>query len=608
MDNSNKFSVSPCLRESKKIAAVFLCLLSLLAGPAQADRPNVVLILIDDLSHYGVTAYGANRISEWSGKFTNQVFSTPRIDRLAYEGLRCDNAYVYPLCEPTRIALMSGQYNSRNFLRCKAQHGSEITFGDVFQRAGYATGIFGKWKQTRGTREIHGKDYIFAFGWDEFCCFDVVGERQRYINPNLVINGKVHNYEARTDLDPATGRRWYGPDICNRYALEFIDRHKDRPFFLYYPMLLVHDEHKPTPDTQPPSLFDHCDEAKKNDDKRFFSDMLAYMDKLIGKVVDELDGHGLRKNTLIVVMGDNGTKEPFIHVLPNGAEYPGGKGGNKDNGLHVPLILSWPGTIPKGSHGQIRSYPGLVDVTDIYPTLCAAAGLSIPNAQGIDGISFWPQVLGAAGEARQVIYTWYNGNNPATDQSQVLRYVFNKQFKRYAPHAHFPEGRFFDLRTDPLEEAGDRKVKVKWVHYHRSGLDLGQLTSVQRAAYDELGKVIDAHRHVPVTGLQIVKPQSGLCVGDSLALQCRISPGHATRQNLIWESSDPAVVSVDKFGTVKAHKSGRAMITVYSWDDAYPVAANLPRTFSRTGIQDSLNLSVLAKGEETRDAIRTPIK
>ena len=180
---------------------IIVAVWTVLPGAVQAARPNVVLILIDDLNHYGVTAYGANRISEWSGLFTNKTFSTPRIDRLAYEGLRCDNAYAYPLCEPTRIALMSGQYNSRNFLRCKAQHASEITFGDVFQRAGYATGIFGKWKQTRGTKEIHGKDYIFEFGWDEFCCFDVVGEGQRFINPNLVINGKQANYSQRTDLE-----------------------------------------------------------------------------------------------------------------------------------------------------------------------------------------------------------------------------------------------------------------------------------------------------------------------------------------------------------------------------------------------------------------------
>lgn len=571
---------------------IIVAVWTVLPGAVQAARPNVVLILIDDLNHYGVTAYGANRISEWSGLFTNKTFSTPRIDRLAYEGLRCDNAYAYPLCEPTRIALMSGQYNSRNFLRCKAQHASEITFGDVFQRAGYATGIFGKWKQTRGTKEIHGNDYIFEFGWDEFCCFDVVGEGQRFINPNLVINGKQANYSQRKDLDPATGRRWYGPDICNRYALDFIDRHKDEPFFLYYPMLLVHAEHKPTPDTQPRSLFDNFDEAIKHDDRRFFPDMLAYMDKLIGKVIDKLDEHGLRDNTLVVVMGDNGTKEPFTHVLPDDLVYPGGKGGNKDNGLHVPLIFSCPGKIPHGKADQIRTYQGLVDVTDIYPTLCEAAGITIPNPKAIDGISFWPQVLGASGEPREVIYTWYNGNSPSTDLSKTLRYAFNKDFKRYAPHAHFPEGRFFDLRSDPFEMAGDRKVKVGWVHYHHSGLDISQLDADQRAVYEQLGRVIAAHDHVPVTGLKITTPDLTLDVKASVNLQCEIIPTEATRQNIIWESSNPAVVSVDKFGELTTHAQGTARISVYSWEDATPVASNLLETYSRNDIQDSIEVVV----------------
>jgi len=560
---------------------------------AQVKRPNVVLILIDDLNHYGVTAYGANRISEWSGKFKNRVFSTPRIDRLAHEGLRCDYAYAYPLCEPTRIALMSGQYNSRNFLRCKAQHASEITFGDVFKRAGYATGIFGKWKQTRGTKEIHGKDYIFEFGWDEFCCFDVVGEAQRFINPNLVIDGRVHNYMGRTDLDPATGRRWYGPDICNRRALDFIQRHKNTPFFLYYPMLLVHAEHKPTPDTQPHALFDDCDEDKKNDDKRFFPDMLAYMDKLIGKVIDKLDEHGLRDNTLIVVMGDNGTKEPFIHVLPDGTEYPGGKGGNKDNGLHVPLILSWLGKIPHGTARDIRSYQGLVDVTDIYPTLCEAAGIEIPNPSAIDGISFWPQATGAPAQAREVIYTWYNGNNPVTDQSKLLRYAFNKEFKRYAPHANFPEGRFFDLRSDPLEMAGDRRVKIAWVHYHHSGLDITQLDDVQRAAYEQLGRVIKDHRYVAVTGLHIEGPNAPMKVGSSVTLDCQIIPAQATRQNVVWESSDPELATVDKFGVLTAHAPGTVKVTVYTWDDACPVAANVPQSYARHGVRDSIEAVII---------------
>lgn len=573
------------------VFAIVACAMQ--ASAKEAPRPNVVLILIDDLSHYGVTAYGADRLSEWSGLFENIKISTPRIDRLAEQGLRCDQAYAYPLCEPTRIALMSGQYNSRNFLRCKSQHASEITFGDVFQNAGYATGIFGKWKQTRGTKEIPGKDYIFEFGWDEFCCFDVVGENQRFINPKLVINGEIHNYAGRTDVDPATGRRWYGPDICNRRALDFIDRHKDEPFFLYYPMLLVHAEHKPTPDTVPHSVFDNFDEDKKlGDDRSFFPDMLAYTDKLIGKVVDKLDEHGLRENTLIIVMGDNGTKEPFIHILPDGTEYTGGKGGNKDNGLHVPLIFNCPGTIPSGEGGKIRTYDGLVDVTDIYPTICEAAGITIPNADKIDGISFWPQVLGAQGEPRKVIYTWYNANNPATDSSKLLRYAFNKEFKRYAPHANYPDGRFFDLRTDPLEMEGDREVKVGWVHYHRSGLDVENLTSEQRGAYKMLGDVMELHQHVPVTALRIARVESPIRVGSSIQLKHEVVPSNATRGNVIWESSAPAVATVDKFGRLTAHAPGRATITLFSWDDATPFAANEPETYSRNGIHDSLTVNV----------------
>lgn len=395
-----------------------------------ADKPNVVLILIDDLSHFGVTAYGADSMSEITGLFKNIPIETPNIDAIARRGLRCDNAFAYPLCEPTRIALMSGQYNSRNFLRCKSQHASEITFGDAFKREGYATGIFGKWKQSRGTQSIPAKDYIYEFGWDEFCCFDIVGAGQRYINPNLVVDGVVRDYRNRKDINPETSRRWYGPDICNREALEFIDTHKDEPFFLYYPMLLVHDEHKPTPDTQPPSKFDECDEATTNkngrhgDDRTYFIDMHTYMDKLIGKVVAKLDEHELRQNTIIVVMGDNGTKEPFIHHLPDGTDYPGGKGSNVDNGLHVPLIFSYPRVIPHSDDDSFRNYDGLVDVTDIYPTLCEAAGIKIPHPERIDGISFWPQVLGEPGEARDTIYTWYNGNNAATDSSKTLRYAF----------------------------------------------------------------------------------------------------------------------------------------------------------------------------------------
>ena len=576
-----------------KCLLVLFCMLASVAFAA-TERPNVVFILIDDLSHYGVTAYGANRISSTQGFFKEVEFETPCIDSLAKDGMLCERAYAYPLCEPTRIALMSGQNNIRNYHQCKSQHASDITFGDLFQRADYETCIVGKWKQTRGTRAIPGKDYIFEFGWDEFCCFDVITEGYRMIDPDIVENGKVMQYKG---VDPVTGRRYYGPDLFNRYALDFIDRNRDKPFFLYYSMVLMHDEHTPTPDTKPASIFDEHDISKpteygfmKGDDRRYFPDMLAYTDKMIGRVLDKLEQEGLSDNTLVVIMGDNGTKECFEHVLPDGSIFRGDKGSNKEGGLHVPLLLRAPGRIPSGSR-----YDGLVNLTDILPTLCDAVGIEPPNKEALDGISFWPQATGkTAAEHRDFIYTWYNGNNPSTDLDNVIEYAFNKEFKRYAPSKLYPEGRFFDLRTDPFEEAGSEKKKVPkaWNKWHYSGLEIDKLTAEQKTGYAELGRVLEKKAYVPVTGLEVFKGEIPLRNGKTIELKTRVFPADATRKGIVWESSDPEVATVDKFGVVTAHKRGEVTITAYSWDDARPLANNNPEEFRRDGIYDSITIPV----------------
>jgi arylsulfatase A-like enzyme len=563
-----------------------------------APKTNVVLVLIDDLSHLGVSAYGADRLSSNWGLFTNQQFSTPTMDALATDGLVCANSHAYPLCENSRIALMSGKTNQRNLLKVKSQHSSDVTFGDVFQREGYATGIFGKWKQTRGTREIHGKDYIYEFGWDEFACFDVVGEGQRFINPNLVVNGEIQDYKGRSDLDPATGRRWYGPDICNRHALDFIDRHKDEPFFLYYPMLLVHDDHKPTPDTKPDSLFDNFDEANHNrdghtgNDPLYLPDMIEYTDKLIGKVVAKLEEHQLRERTLIVVMGDNGTKEIFTHVWPTGDEYPGRKGGTADNGTHVPLLFSQPGTIQPTRDRPYREYTGIVDITDIFPTIADATGITIPRAADLDGISFWSQVMGATKPHRDHVYSWWNGNELVEKTDHLIRYAFTNDFKFYGPSADFPAGRFFDLRSDSLERTGDHYVERKWKVRLYSGLDPNKLTTEQKMAYDQLSGVIARNEFVPVIAVNLLQDDLAMKVGEDYQLGHEIVPANATRNNVIYHSSNPAVAEVDKFGGLRALGPGKATISLYSWEDARPLATNLATTFRRDGLSDSLIVAV----------------
>ncbi len=565
----------------------------LTAQSSDTSKPNVVLILIDDLSHLGVTSYGATRVTSNRGLFENVAFTTPQMDRLATEGIMFNNAHAYPLCEATRIALMSGKNNSRNYLRCKSQHASDVTFGDIFRKNGYATGIFGKWKQTRGTKEIHGKDYIFEFGWDEFTCFDVITEGQRFINPNLVRNGTVMDYKGRKDVDPQTGRRWYGPDICNRDALQFIEKNKDRPFFLYYPMLLVHDEHQPTPDTKPREIFDNFNEEKnkktgyKADDHRFFPDMIAYTDKLIGKVISKLEALNLMENTLLIVMGDNGTKESFTHVFPNGKKYPARKGGTADNGTHVPLIMSYP-----KNFSAPFTYNGLVNLTDILPTLCDAAGIEIPRKEELDGISFWNAINTGKPSHRDVIYTWYNANNLYTDHSELLRFAFNKDFKYYAPTPEFPEGRFFDLRTDPLELEGDHFEERRFKLRLYSGLKRNKLTKEQKEAYLYLKNEIENNNHIPVSGLKIEASKTQITMGQTLQLTHTIIPENATRNNVVWHSENPQIASIDKFGVLTAHQPGEVVIKLYSWDDAYPLSANTSVTYKTDGIHDKLTVIV----------------
>ena len=491
------------------------------------EQPNVVFILIDDLSHYGVSAYGATQLNSTQVDINDDPFfpstavATPQIDRLADDGLLAGNAFAYAICEPTRVALMSGMNNNRNFIQPKALHESQITFGDIFKQAGYVTGIAGKWKQSRGTAEIPGKDYVDQFGWDEIYCFDLIGEGARHIDPNFVINGVVTYFkQVNGGIDPLTGRRWYGPDLINRFALNFIETHQNEPFFLYYPMLLVHDEHTPTPDTLPQSLYDDFETvtyplgkedpayeygAFDGDDRRYFPDMMAYMDKMIGNIIDKLDALNLRENTLIVVMGDNGTKASFSYTVPGTTEFVGGKGECRANGLQVPLLLSQPGTIAPGIE-----YNGLINLTDIFPTICEAAGLEIPNADDLDGISFWPQAIGNTATAhRDHIYTWYNANKPRTDTTKLVQFAQEIDFKRYAPDENnppnFPQGRFFDLRTDPLEleDAYNNTVNTGLSIILRSGLDLTTLTVEQQAAYDRLGLVLANNTEVAATDLGI---------------------------------------------------------------------------------------------------------
>ncbi len=389
------------------VRALFaLALLSAHAFAADR-RPNVVLVLIDDFGYECVTANGG------------ESYKTPVMDQLAATGVRFEQCHVQPLCTPTRVQLMTGLSNRRNYTHFGHLDPTQTTFGHVFQQAGYATCITGKWQLSNG---FDGPGH---FGFDEYCLWQLTRRPGRYKNPGLEINGKAHDW--------AKGE--YGPDIVSNYALDFITRKKDGPFFLYYPLMLTHAPYDATPDSG--DYATAPSNGGKNNYKHF-ADMVAYTDKLIGKLVAKLDELHLRENTVLLVLGDNGTGRGTPSRF-KGRDVLGGKGTTTEWGTHVPAIGNWPGHFASG-----KVSTDLIDATDFLPTMCEAAGVPLPATKvPLDGRSFLAQLRGEKGQPRDWLYSWYNPSGGAKPKAE---FAHDARFKLYT------DGRFFAVDRDDKEE------------------------------------------------------------------------------------------------------------------------------------------------------------
>ena len=380
----------------------------------RAGRPNVVLIMADDL---GYECLGANG---------GTSYATPVLDALARTGVRFEHCYSQPLCTPSRVKLMTGLSNVRNYVRFGLLERSQKTFAHLFKEAGYATCIAGKWQLGKEP------DSPRHFGFDESCLWQhtrgrIDGEKHdtRYPNPRLEINGQPVNYEKGE----------YGPGVASDFLCDFMDRHQAEPFLVYYPMILTHCPFCASPDSTDWDPADKGTTIYKGQPK-YFGDMVTYMDKMVGKITAKLDALGLTENTLVLFTGDNGTDKPIVSMM-NGRPVAGGKGSMTDAGTRVPLIAHWPGVVRAG-----RTCNDLVDFSDVLPTICQAAGVTIPATPRLDGRSFLPQLKGQRGNPRDWIYCWYsrNGKLPAQEWARTQRYKL------------YRTGRFFDITGDPLEK------------------------------------------------------------------------------------------------------------------------------------------------------------
>jgi len=404
----------------KRVQLLFMVSLVLLMGITSCkktqQRPNIVLIMADDM---GYECLGCNGSTE---------YKTPNLDKLAQKGVRFEYCFSQPLCTPSRVKIMTGEYNFRNYQDFGYLDPSQITFGNLLQDAGYATCIAGKWQLNGLNRNNPGNqdvDRPYHFGFDEYCLWQLNHTRaqgKRYANPLVTVNGK----------DLPRDENAYGPQIFADYVCDFIDRKSEEPFFVYYPMVLVHEPFVPTPDSK--NWSDASARYKK--DTAYFADMMAYTDKIVGQIEAKLKEKGVWDNTLFIFTGDNGT-HPTVFSSTTYGVVQGGKGSSLNTGNHVPLVVSWPGRMKVSD-----SVKGLVSFNDILPALCDAAGID-PQSYKTDGHSFLPLVTGEKDKIQDEIFIHYS---PRWGKFKSNRWVMNDSYKLYR------DGRFFNTATDTLEQ------------------------------------------------------------------------------------------------------------------------------------------------------------
>lgn len=376
----------------KKICFVSMMLILFFAGcrsgkNKNAEKPNVIFILADDLGWSDLPAYG-NRFNE-----------APHIDQLAKDGKRFTNAYAAcPVCSPSRAAIMTGQYPARvgiiDFIRGHWRPYEKVivpvnrtqylppdlkTIGHVMKRAGYATGYFGKWHL--GSQPEH---HPSKYGFDEAVEYAGGGYYNCKFKPPLKGRGSERLSEILTDL-----------------GVDFIREHKDDPFFLFLAHFDVHVQLDA--DT---ALIDKYLKKKKVDGypcNAVYAAMVEHVDRSVGRIVQTVDSLGLSDNTVIIFFSDNGglnkrfdkivlladskkyvyKNDSLAYIASSNAPLRREKGTVYEGGIREPLIVKWPGKIRGGSVSD-----ALISGVDFYPTLAELTGVEMPRHQTEDGRSF----------------------------------------------------------------------------------------------------------------------------------------------------------------------------------------------------------------------------
>jgi len=424
------------------------------------SRPNIVFVMIDDL--------GAEQIGCYGG----ETFKTPHIDQLARKGMLFQNAFAQPMCQISRATLMSGQYgfrvgfpkNNDRPLSSKDGWGKEQpSVANLLQDAGYTTAMSGKWHLAHFD---HHPDHLSDQGFEyQNAWAHVMGGKRtrRYWETTYYREKKIV-----TD-----GPGIFGPDEFCRYVTDFMEEHQDddQPFFVYYPMVLVHFPFPQTPDNiddpqpgwTPEDNLRIAEQSKWSEQN--YTSMVEYTDKLIGRVVSKIGALGIAENTLLIVTGDNGSYHK-TKTQYRGQTIKGGKGRVTDLGGRVPFLAYWKGKIEPGSVNDC-----LVDFTDVLPTLGELGGGKLPEGRKLDGQSFLAQMLGDA-------------NAPTRD------WVFL---------GNLPKGM---IRADKFSlDAADNLYDLRKDRYEPELVEKGTYTEIHQNYYEMLSAAMASLDHPFTTGL-----------------------------------------------------------------------------------------------------------
>jgi len=413
-------------------------------GGQTARRPNIILIVADDLGYGHVGCFGQTKIA------------TPNIDRLAAEGMRLTNFYSGAnVCAPARSVLMTGLHTGHTAVRNNGLdrhlYPEDVTIAEVLKQAGYATGGFGKWGLGRtGTPGVAVKQ-----GFDTW--FGQYSQTHAHFYYPAFLMRDLEQVPLPDNLGKRRGT--YAQDAIHEQAKAFIDRNKDRPFFAYLAYILPHVELIAPPAARKPyegrwPKLERADPRPgyigSDDAYADFAGMVSHLDHQVGEVMALLKRLKIDDNTLVIFTSDNGPQggawsDVFVDFFDGNGPFRGAKSQFYEGGIRVPAIARWPGRIKPGTTDTMVAY-----FPDILPTLAEVAGAARHAPSGLDGISLVPTLLGRPqGEQKQHEYLYWEAAGPEqTIAAQAVRWA---RWKAVRPRAR-SAWELYDLDKDVGEQ------------------------------------------------------------------------------------------------------------------------------------------------------------